>query len=646
MENAAPDSMFVQWQRFMAGQEVDRRIVKPMVYDSWVRSRAYGVRHDRRPEGRVDDARLAELLAANSEFIESSKVIMAKLFTAVEDANSVISLTDSQGVVLHTHVHTNRGHRLPGHMPGFIFSERICGTNGIGTCLHCAAPVELVGAEHYCAHDHVWYCSAAPIFDSKANLLGVFNISISRESFHHHTRGMVEAAAHAITEQVCLRELLSEQAAIMELLDEGLIVVNHEGLLKSISQKACAILGIPSPQGSVHISQIIPAADMLHTALNRQVGFHDQEVLLDLPQGTTSCLISAAPTPQKGVVFTLREGKRMRELATRALGAKATYTFDRIIGESDLLKETIRQGKLAAHSDITTLIIGESGTGKELFAQAIHNASSRANQPFVVVNCGALPRNLVQSELFGYDEGAFTGAHTTRRGYFEQANGGTLFLDEIGEMPQEAQVHLLRVLESRYVTRVGDHRPIPVDVRVIAATQTDLMKKVREGTFRKDLWFRLAVLTIVIPPLRDRKADIPALVRHFLRTKAAQFEMEVPDVPAPELERLYSHDWPGNVRELEFVIERSLLLSRSKAVGTPLKFEFAPEVEGGAASPEDGWPSLAELEQRYIRRVLEKTGNKLMGPGSATELLGVHYTTLRAHMLKMGLPLPRRKEGR
>ena len=245
MENAAPDSMFVQWQRFMAGQEVDRRIVKPMVYDSWVRSRAYGVRHDRRPEGRVDDARLAELLAANSEFIESSKVIMAKLFTAVEDANSVISLTDSQGVVLHTHVHSNRGHLLPGHMPGFIFSERICGTNGIGTCLHCAAPVELVGAEHYCAHDHVWYCSAAPIFDSKANLLGVFNISISRESFHHHTRGMVEAAAHAITEQVCLRELLSEQAAIMELLDEGLIVVNHEGLLKSISQKACAILGIP-----------------------------------------------------------------------------------------------------------------------------------------------------------------------------------------------------------------------------------------------------------------------------------------------------------------------------------------------------------------------------------------------------------------
>ena len=314
-----------------------------------------------------------------------------------------------------------------------------------------------------------------------------------------------------------------------------------------------------------------------------------------------------------------------------------------LLGRSPRMRELIEMVNTVAPTEATVLITGESGTGKERVARAIQEASARRGKAFVTVNCAALNESLLESELFGHEKGAFTGAHTTRRGYFEQANGGTLFLDEIGEMPQEAQVHLLRVLESRYVTRVGDHRPIPVDVRVIAATQTDLMKKVREGTFRKDLWFRLAVLTIVIPPLRDRKADIPALVGHFLRTKAAQFEMEVPDVPAPELERLYSHDWPGNVRELEFVIERSLLLSRSKAVGTPLKFEFAPEVEGGAASPEDGWPSLAELEQRYIRRVLEKTGNKLMGPGSATELLGVHYTTLRAHMLKMGLPLPRRK---
>ena len=337
------------------------------------------------------------------------------------------------------------------------------------------------------------------------------------------------------------------------------------------------------------------------------------------------------------------KARMQRRLARFEAKLSDEHSFDRIIGSSEALRQAVNLARKVAATDTSVLLTGETGTGKEVFAQAIHQAGPRAREAFVAVNCSAFSKELLESELFGHRAGSFTGATKDKKGLFEEADKGTLFLDEIGEMPQEAQVHLLRVLESRYVTRVGDHRPIPVDVRVIAATQTDLMKKVREGTFRKDLWFRLAVLTIVIPPLRDRKADIPALVRHFLRTKAAQFEMEVPDVPAPELERLYSHDWPGNVRELEFVIERSLLLSRSKAVGTPLKFEFAPEVEGGAASPEDGWPSLAELEQRYIRRVLEKTGNKLMGPGSATELLGVHYTTLRAHMLKMGLPLPRRK---
>ena len=634
MENAAPDSMFVQWQRFMAGQEVDRRIVKPMVYDSWVRSRAYGVRHDRRPEGRVDDARLAELLAANSEFIESSKVIMAKLFTAVEDANSVISLTDSQGVVLHTHVHTNRGHRLPGHMPGFIFSERICGTNGIGTCLHCAAPVELVGAEHYCAHDHVWYCSAAPIFDSKANLLGVFNISISRESFHHHTRGMVEAAAHAITEQVCLRELLSEQAAIMELLDEGLIVVNHEGLLNSISQKACAILGIPSPQGSVHISQIIPAADMLHTALNRQVGFHDQEVLLDLPQGTTSCLISAAPTPQKGVVFTLREGKRMRELATRALGAKATYTFDRIIGESDLLKETIRQGKLAAHSDITTLIIGESGTGKELFAQAIHNASSRANQPFVVVNCGALPRNLVQSELFGYDEGAFTGASRQGKpGKFELADGGTVFLDEIGEMPLEAQVSLLRLLQNREVTRVGGKSARRINIRVIAATNRNLEEAVRQNVFRHDLYYRLNAFLLSIPPLAARRGDVELLANHFLHKFSAALGKRVQAINAEARDLLYRYPWPGNVRELENAIERAVNVCGGQEL-MPCDFPSAMLEHEAVSGPgrKNGW--LWAQETETIRKAIRETNGNLR---QAAILLGISRSTLYLKIKKSNL---------
>ena len=634
MKNAAPDAMFLQWQRFMAGQEVDRQIVKPMVYESWLRSRAYGVRPDRPSEVRVDDARLAELLAANSEFVESSKVIMEKLFTAVENANSVISLTDNQGVVLLTHVHNNQGYRLPSHMPGYVFSERACGTNGIGTCLHCAAPVELVGAEHYCLHDHIWYCSAAPIFDSKSRLLGVFNISIASESFHHHTRGMVEAAAHAITEQVCLRELLSEQAAIMELLDEGVIVVDHEGVLKSVSQKACAILGIASPPGAVHISRIIPAADVLHTALTRQVSFHDHEVLLELPQGAVSCLISATPTPQKGVVFTLREGKRMRELATRALGAKASYTFDRIIGDSEPLREAIRQGRLAAQSDITTLIIGESGTGKELFAQSIHNASHRASQPFVVVNCGALPRNLIQSELFGYDEGAFIGASRQGKpGKFELADGGTIFLDEIGEMPLEAQVSLLRLLQNREVTRIGGKSARRINIRVIAATNRDLEEAVRQNVFRHDLYYRLNAFLLNIPPLAARRGDVELLAGHFLRKFAAALGKHVQGISPEARELLYRYPWPGNVRELENAIERAVNVCSGQSL-TPEDFPAAILQHRAVSGVSRKGGRLWEQETETIQKAILETGGNLR---QAAQLLGISRSTLYLKMKKGNL---------
>jgi len=453
---------------------------------------------------------------------------------------------------------------------------------------------------------------------------------------------------------------------LLDALSIGVSLTDPTGTVRYFSQSCYHIYGLDPSESVVgkKIDAIFQTgrAGVLNSLQTRQIntvnsisyngieGLCRRCPILD-DKGNLVCCLSE-------VIVTTHDNERIEELLhnLQQLKRKVGYfiaqettggglrTFDDLVGDTSVMQALKAMGKRFARSREPVLILGESGTGKELFAQAIHKASPRANGSFISVNCAALPRELAESELFGYVEGAFTGARKGgQKGKFELADKGTIFLDEIGELPLYLQAKLLRVLESRYVTRVGDHRPIPVDVRVIAATQTDLMKKVREGTFRKDLWFRLAVLTIVIPPLRDRKADIPALVRHFLRTKAAQFEMEVPDVPAPELERLYSHDWPGNVRELEFVIERSLLLSRSKAVGTPLKFEFAPEVEGGAASPEDGWPSLAELEQRYIRRVLEKTGNKLMGPGSATELLGVHYTTLRAHMLKMGLPLPRRK---
>ena len=251
----------------------------------------------------------------------------------------------------------------------------------------------------------------------------------------------------------------------------------------------------------------------------------DRECFFNLTDGgSLQCMLSAAPIPNdKGMVLFLHEASKAQRLAAHSVGAKAIYTFSSIIGESPSLQKAIELSKVASHSNITTLILGESGTGKELFAHAIHNASARKNAPFVVVNCGALPRDLIQSELFGYDPGAFTGAQKQGKpGKFELAEGGTIFLDEIGDMPLEAQINLLRVIQNKEVSRIGGKFSRPIDVRIIAATNKRLQQSVRDGSFREDLFYRLSVLTIDVPPLRERQQDVMLLAESFLRAGVPQ----------------------------------------------------------------------------------------------------------------------------
>lgn len=308
-----------------------------------------------------------------------------------------------------------------------------------------------------------------------------------------------------------------------------------------------------------------------------------------------------------------------------------------------------------APTDATVLIQGETGVGKEFVACAIHGQSPRKGKPFITVNCGAIPSGLAESELFGHERGAFTGAMNMHKGYFEQAEGGTIFLDEIGDLPPSAQVKLLRALEKGQIVRVGGSRAMSLDVRIIAATNADLQDKVRRGTFRRDLWYRLAVFPLSIPPLRERPEDIPFLVRDFLSAKSRDIRMEFRgSVSEREIRRLYAHDWPGNVRELEHVVERSLILHGNEIgplhfalpVGGPAPAERGqPRAGARGAGPgaqeENDWPSLKEVERRYIRKVLKKSGGRLLGSGGALSVLGIHYSTLRAKMLQMGLPLPR-----
>lgn len=301
-----------------------------------------------------------------------------------------------------------------------------------------------------------------------------------------------------------------------------------------------------------------------------------------------------------------------------------------------------------ARSDATVLLLGETGVGKEAVADAIQQTSARQGEPFIKVNCGAIPEDLVDSELFGHEKGAFTGASGTKSGYFEMADGGTLFLDEIGEMSPSSQVRLLRVLDTGRVRRVGAVREIPVNVRIIAATHDDLPRKVVEGRFRRDLWYRLSVLPIFIPPLRERIDDIPILVQHFMQIKAHRLGLPyLPHVSEEEMRRLLGYEWPGNVRELEHTVERALVTFSLESEAKSVHFEIIPlpHIESGRTenppvSPlrrNSEWPTLREMEERYIRKVLEHCGGKLTGTDSATSLLDIHYTTLRSRMRQMGL---------
>jgi len=316
---------------------------------------------------------------------------------------------------------------------------------------------------------------------------------------------------------------------------------------------------------------------------------------------------------------------------------------DEIVGADFGLREVMRQVRQVAPTESPVLLTGETGVGKDVIANAIHLGSPRRDGPFIAVNCGAIPASLIDSELFGHEKGAFTGALSRRRGRFERAEKGTILLDEIGEMPLEAQVRLLRVLQQREIERVGGTERIRVDIRIIAATNRDLAGLVQSGRFREDLWFRLNVFPIHVPPLRERPSDIPALVQHLIERKARQLKLgETPRLADGAIDDLLAYGWPGNVRELENVIERAMILHR----GAPLRFDVGARPSRPAAAERIGPDPPLGLDAamtQHIERVLELTGGKVHGPGGAGELLGLNPSTLRSKMRKLGIRFRRQR---
>jgi DNA-binding NtrC family response regulator len=315
---------------------------------------------------------------------------------------------------------------------------------------------------------------------------------------------------------------------------------------------------------------------------------------------------------------------------------KLEHNFEEIIGQSDPLRLVLFKVEQVAPTDTTVLLLGETGTGKELVARAIHHASTRNKRPLFKVNCATLPANLIESELFGHEKGAFTGAQSRQVGRFEVAGGATLFLDEIGELPLEVQAKLLRVLEHGEFERLGSYRTLKTDVRVIAATNRNLEEEVQNGRFRRDLWFRLNVFPISIPPLRKRVEDIPLLVNHFIVKQCKRLGRRIQKVPKSALDSLKKYSWPGNVRELENVVERAMIAGRGSTL--PLSDMLDPRAlpTGGATQGR----TLEEIERHYITRVLEDCYWRIEGENGAAVVLGLNPSTLRGRMKKLGIRRP------
>jgi formate hydrogenlyase transcriptional activator len=316
-----------------------------------------------------------------------------------------------------------------------------------------------------------------------------------------------------------------------------------------------------------------------------------------------------------------------------------------MVGESPPFQHVLALVKAVAPTNTTVLLLGETGTGKELLARAIHDLSPRHAKPFIRVNCAGLPAGLVESELFGHERGAFTGADQRRVGRFELANKGTLFLDEIGEMPLEAQAKLLRVLQDGLVDRVGGTQPVPVDVRIVAATNADLSHAIAKGGFRSDLFYRLHVFPVSIPPLRERRQDIRLLAQHFLKQAATKLKRPKMTFHPRSLERLAQYNWPGNIRELQSVIERAVILTQSMVIDIDERFlppvnSLGPPSLGASMLPSTPGTTIVDFERHHILSVLEKTAWRIYGARGAAQQLGLNPETLRSRLRKLGITRP------
>jgi len=639
------------WNLYVENDILDLQQLRPEVADSWQRCRNLKIDPYEDVPCVVNFPELRERLYAKQYLLKVARPFMDNLYNFVKGSGFQVVLTDEQGYLLEVLGDNDIVSRTKQVLlcPGGEWSESLKGTNAIGTAIIERRPVQIYAWEHYIKRLHFLTCSASPIFDPDGELIGILDMSGDYRVANAHTLGMVVAAANAVENQLRLLRASDKlymayrySNALLETMSDGLISINNSGIITEINAKGAEIFGVnPNRAKGRHIEQVVSADSPMLKVLTDGQEYEDREIIIEKVGRkiySSASLLRDDGGAVIGVVAVFREIDSRQQPRRPTIMHSHSYTLDDIIGESPAIASAKEWARLAAASPSTVLINGESGTGKELFAQAIHNASPRQGKQFIALNCAALPESLIESELFGYEEGTFTGARKGgQAGKFEIADGGTIFLDEIGDMSLNVQAKLLRVLQEKKVSRIGSSREKAVDIRVIAATHKDLQAEVQKGNFRQDLYYRLNVLGMRIPSLRERPEDFELLTRHLVQKLAAKLEKGTVRIDEGFSRKIESHGWPGNIRELENALERALIRSGAGGVlrAEMLDFCCAPQLARKAeAAPIPEISSLRDGEKRLICEALAAYDNNIQ---KVAAKLGIGRNTLYRKMKEYGI---------
>lgn len=614
---------------------------------SHMRCKEYGINKSKIfPDKILRGIEFKELYKRKLELIKIAKPFMKILYDFLKGSGFFLDLTDENGIILIVIGDEDviEKARSMGMIEGADMSEKSTGTNAIGTSIYENNPIQMAGKQHYLNVYHIWTCSADTIHDVNGNIIGCLNLTGRHQLVHPHTLGLVVAAVKSIENHMEMNKSQNElfQAyqylhTIINSIDVGILTIDSSGIVRSINNIACMMLKVRQYEViDKNIKNLIFNWRNIYDEISNGNRYENNNCTVNGKSKRFN--LNAYPIRNKkncitGAALVLRDIQKVYNMVNRYIGMKARYNFSDIIGKSKIMMDLKKKTKCIADSPSTVLIQGESGTGKELIAQAIHNSSNRRNFGFIAINCGAIPKNLIESELFGYEDGTFTGAKKGGQlGKFELADNGTIFLDEISEMPIDMQVNLLRVLQEGCIMKIGGKRYIKINVRIIAATNKDLKEQVKKGNFREDLYYRLSVIPIYVPPLRDRIGDIPILIDHFLKTKSSKLNKSMVKIETSLYNKLLNYKWPGNIRELENCIENIVNMDGN------ISFDFVKYSDGIYRDFSDNCEyNMCSLDQ-WQKIAIEKCIRMCNGNISkASKILKINRTTLYNKINRYGL---------